>query len=132
MILNMTQHAMTPDQIADGACEPTPEIKARIVALLTFTTLPAPAEITLRASSLARIAKEVGATGALIGGAPYLMGSLELALEFEGIEPLYSYTERRAVEEHQPDGSVKKSQVFAHVGFVRVHPYGVRRADLTA
>jgi hypothetical protein len=124
-IINLTQHNMTPDQIGDGAVEPSPEVKQRIAALLTFAALPEPAEIEMRAAQIAQIAVEQGATAAVCGGAPYLMGALELALEAYGIKPLYSFTERRSVEETLPDGSVKKSQVFAHVGWVEVKPFGL-------
>jgi hypothetical protein len=52
-------------------------------------------------------------------GACYLM--ILFAIEHRLI-PIYSTTERRAVEEHQPDGSVKLTHEFRHRIFRR---YGV-------
>lgn len=47
-------------------------------------------------------------------GATYLM--VGFALE-EGFAPVYSTTSREAVEEHQPDGSVRMTHRFRHVRF---------------
>ena len=46
------------------------------------------------------------------------MAQLERRLRKVGIIPLYSFTERVSVEETLPDGSVKKSSVFKHAGWV--------------
>ena len=54
---------------------------------------------------------------AMIGGAPYLMAELEKALWNRGIEPVYSFSERKSVETEK-DGVVTKVNVFEHVGFV--------------
>ena len=54
---------------------------------------------------------------AMIGGAPYLMAELEKALWARGIEPAYSFSERKSVETEK-DGVVTKVNVFEHVGFV--------------
>ena len=118
-ILNLTQHNATPDQVAAGVMEP--QKKAEIQALLTFGELPDYGEITERARKLARIAKGAGATHALIGGAPYLMGALENALLAEGVAPMYAFSQRCCVETAHPDGTVTKSLVFKHQGFVTPH-----------
>lgn len=117
-ILNLTQHEPTIEQINAGVIEPTD--KAKVKELLTFTALPTKQEIRNRAKKLADLAARFGATEALIGGAPYLMRSLEVALQERDIQPLYSFTERKATEQIQPDGSVKKTQEFVHVGWVKV------------
>ena len=51
---------------------------------------------------------------------------LEEALMKRGIVPLYAFSRREVVETPLPDGSVKKTQVFRHLGFVtpRSCPYG--------
>ena len=54
---------------------------------------------------------------AMVGGAPYLMAELEKALWARGIEPVYSFSERKSVEAEK-DGVVTKVNVFEHVGFV--------------
>ena len=110
MIKNLTQHA--PSQGQDGVSAMDPAA----VELLNFGALPSIAEISARAQALADLA--VGCDYAMIGGAPYLMPALCAALIERKIQPLFAFTERKSVEETQPDGSVKKSSVFAHAGWV--------------
>lgn len=117
-IINLTQHPATADQAKAGVFEPAD--KKVIQQLLTFVSLPTQQDITNKASRLAQIAKEQGATHAMIGGAGYLMGSLESALVAVGISPLHAFSVRESVEEKQTDGSVVKKNVFRHVGFVQV------------
>lgn len=139
MILNLTQHPATPEQLAAGVFDPTPEERAEIVALLTFDELPQKGEIEDRADMLALTALAIlsarfralplceqerrledGECGyfAMMGGAPFLMLHLENELVDKGINPLYAFSVRESVEETLPDGSVKKTAVFRHKGFV--------------
>ena len=115
-ILNLTQHAATADQVADGVVEPTD--KAAVQALLTFEEMPQYLDVCRRAAALAEMAKVSGFTSVMIGGAPFFMAPLETALESLLITPYYSFTRRESVDVPQGDGSVKKTQVFKHVGFV--------------
>jgi len=55
---------------------------------------------------------------ALIGGVPYLMAPLERALRRRGVTPLYAFSRRESREETLPDGSVRKTATFRHMGFV--------------
>lgn len=114
-ILNLTQHMATPEQHSAGVVEPTDKNKVQV--LLTFTGIPQRAEILDRCHSLVSLAKLEGATHAMIGGAPYLMGPLEKELRFARIVPLYAFSERVSVEE-VVDGKTVKKSVFRHVGFV--------------
>lgn len=57
-------------------------------------------------------------TRVMIGGAPYLMGPLAETLREYGLEPVFAFTERVSVDEVQPDGSVRKTAVFKHSGWV--------------
>ena len=119
MILNLTNHPATPDQILGGVFEPT--VKRQVTDRLDFKTLPTKQEILDRAKALARIASSSAYPGlkfAMIGGAPYLMPELEKSLRRVGITPLYSFSERVSEEVHQADGSVTKTNVFKHIGFV--------------
>lgn len=133
-VLNLTQHVMTPEQGNAGVVEPR-MTKERIQALLTFEEIPSKAEIEARAKELARLAAEeasmysgetenyVWITKVMIGGAPYLMPALEKAiLECPGwgFRPVYAFSKRTSEEVPQPDGSVRKVQVFRHAGFVEV------------
>lgn len=113
-VYNLTQHVATPEQVSAGVTPeaPTEELKA----LLTFQSLPTLEEIAERAEKIADLA--AGYPAAMIGGAPYLMAPLEVALKKRGVEPVYAYSERRSVEKTLPDGSVQKTAVFEFKGFV--------------
>ena len=116
-IINLTQHVATAEQVTAGVFEPAD--KKAVQDLLTFNTAPSKPEMATRAEALAELAKGENAEAAMIGGAPYFMAPLELALTAAGIQPLYSFTERRATETLDPaTGEVKKTQVFIHAGFV--------------
>ena len=119
-ILNLTQHAPTPAQISAGVFDAPAELRGKILAELNFAEIPHAGEIYSRADEIARIAGEVGCEAAMIGGAPYLMGALECALENVGVKPLYSFTERVVHEVHNADGTVSKQTTIAHVGWVEV------------
>jgi len=112
-IINLTQHAATPEQKKDGVIDSTSLSK-----LLTFTTLPSPIEVQLRAQMLAQIAVDSNCSKAMIGGAPYLMAPLEDALKQAGIEPLYAFSKRQVKEVTKEDGTVEKTNIFVHQGFV--------------
>jgi len=55
----------------------------------------------------------------MIGGAPYLMATLEKALREVGLNPIYAFSQRVSIDKENPDGSVTKTMVFKHLGFVR-------------
>jgi hypothetical protein len=59
-----------------------------------------------------------GSIGAMIGGAPYLMAPLEEALRAADVVPMYAYSERVSKESASADGTVVKTNIFKHVGFV--------------
>ena len=115
-ILNLTQHTASSEQISDGVTEPSE--KSKVQQLLTFDSLPSQEELHERAQQLAEVAAAAKAKAAMIGGAPFFMGHLERALKERGVRPLYAFSQRASVEEKQPDGSVKKSAVFRHIGWV--------------
>lgn len=117
-ILNLTQRRATPEQIAAGVVEPDEENKKLIQSLLTFEKLPDREEIYKHARLLAILARKLGFHHAMIGGASYLMHHLEKTLAGRGIQSLYAFSKRETVEETLPDGSVQKTQVFRHTGFV--------------
>lgn len=131
MILNLTQHVVTPEQKAQLVVEPR-MCKTEIRELLTFEEIPSKEEIEARANKLAEIAvseanhyagetdNEIWITRVMIGGAPYLMGALEKAVKECGFTPVYAFSKRESEEIPQPDGSVRKVQVFRHCGFVEV------------
>lgn len=116
MILNLTQHIASPDQIEAGVIEPNDKLKVQMT--LTFETIPTREEILERCDALVAIAQANGASEVMIGGAPYLMAPLEKALRFARIKPVYSYTDRVSVDILQEDGSTKVEKVFKHLGWV--------------
>jgi hypothetical protein len=125
VIVNLTQHDATAEQLAAGVVELSPRRKAVVRALLTFDALPSAEEIAKRAHALAcHAGGHLGNRsvpfpwGAMIGGAPYLMGPLEAALKANSIEPRFAFSRRESVDEVQADGSVRKVAVFRHEGFV--------------
>lgn len=115
-VLNLTQHAATQDQLQDGVVD-LPN-KEELVSLLTFDNIPCVADLQYRADQIALLAK--GYKFAMIGGAPFFMSFLEQSLKFVDVEPVYAFSKRESQEQVQDDGSVKKVNVFRHVGFVRV------------
>lgn len=117
-IINLTQHTGTPEQ---GVVELPSESRKEVVNLITFDEVPTGAEMRRRARRIAEIATDHGANSAMIGGAPYFQRPLEEELREKGIEPVYAFSVREAVEQQLPDGSVRKTSVFRHAGFVR--PY---------
>lgn len=135
-ILNLTQHNATPAQITSGVVDLVGSDKDLLVKLLTFNTLPTVEEIESRAQKIAYIASDLMLEEknnwieegldeddfeqyyAMIGGAPFLMGPLEVALKKFDITPIYAFSVRDSVDVKQADGSVKKTAVFNHGGFI--------------
>lgn len=116
-IINLTQHRAAPEQVADGVREARD--RDGLEKLLTFAFPPTRAELVERATALAELAQSEGASAAMIGGAPYLMAPLEVALRAAGVKPLYAFAVRDSIEEPLPDGKgVSKVQVFRHAGWV--------------
>ena len=124
MIINLTQHNATPEQLTAGVVDVPAELKADLSALLTFTTLPAKeelSEVAMKVAAMAAICTQgTDAPAAMIGGAPFLMSALEVALRHHGIRPLYAFSERASEEVQQADGTVRKVNYFKHKGFVEV------------
>jgi len=114
-IVNLTQHEPTAEQTSAGVFNS--QYWNAIKKYGTFDAIPTYAGCFFRAKEIAQIAKASGATRAMIGGAPFFMRHLEDALRLQGIEALYAFSVRESVEETLPDGSVRKTNVFKHVGF---------------
>ena len=138
VILNLTQHQATPEQIEAGVYNPLqPEA---IKEALTFNTLPSKQEIEVKALTLSAIAAEevywqllktrakseeqldiesqMLGMQVMVGGAPYLMPYLEKALKDVNLKAVYAFSKRESIEVVMEDGSVKKTAVFKHLGFV--------------
>jgi hypothetical protein len=120
VILNFTQHKATPDQIEAGVWDLNEVNRAKLIELLTFNEIPTNREINNRATALTKLALAHShfGTKVMIGGTPYLMSTLEFVLTEAGMIPMYSFTKRQSVEVNNPDGTVTKTNVFKHVGFI--------------
>jgi hypothetical protein len=116
-ILNLTQHAATPDQLQAGVIDLPEDERNKLKKLLNFEKMPTAVEIRDRAAAIAEIA-EGKAVFAMIGGALFLMSSLERTLRSVGIYPIYAFSVRESVELTTPDGTVLKENKFRHEGFV--------------
>ena len=123
MILNLTQHATTPDQIEFGVVDLPEEQLITLRELLTFEDPPTMEEMEYRAEAIAVLAQnyhpepEAEYPEVMIGGAPFFMSTLESVLNTV-FTVLYAFSKRQVKEERQADGSVTKASVFKHVGFV--------------
>lgn len=137
LVINLTQHEMTGDQYKYND-ENLVEIKFKpyngtslgspdyVKRLLNFNAKPDKKEIISRAIALAAYASGLlnqakndgDRLYALIGGAPYLMAPLEEALKQEGITPLYAFSQRESIETVNADGTVVKTAVFKHKGYI--------------
>ena len=120
IVYNFTQHPCTIDQAVAGVQDLCDHDRAEIAAHLTFNEIPTVVDQQARAALLVGIARKVHATTVMLGGAPFFMGTLERAFLWAGIRPVYAFSQRESVEIPQPDGSVQKTQVFRHLGFVEV------------
>lgn len=128
--LNLTQHPATADQIAAGVVD-FEQHAERLRELLTLTS---PSEVNVKADRIialgAERARDQGAQRIMLGGHPALMASLEAAFLRRGFDVVYAFSRRRSVEETLPDGTVKKTSVFEHEGFVeRRATWAARTAD---
>jgi hypothetical protein len=122
MIVNLTQHPATPEQIAQGVVDLDPEDRAECARLLTFDELPTDEDLWVRADQLVELVKcsPVSEPGCrvMIGGAPFFMEPLATLLRREGYCPVFAFSRRESIEQMQADGSVRKVAVFRHMGFV--------------
>ena len=121
MIANLTQHAATADQITAGVRDMSADAKAALSALLTFVELPTGDDLRQRADAVVALLMEESdetPTTAMVGGAPYFMAPLVEALTHYGIRAVYSFTRRESLELVNADGSVSKTAIFCHIGWV--------------
>jgi len=88
-IFNLTKHYATWRERKMGVIEPGWKVKRDIIALLSFSVLPDQLMLDDRAHELAKIAKLSGCKKVLIGGAAFFMSTLEMALCYHGIEPIF-------------------------------------------
>lgn len=125
-ILNLTQHLATPDQVAAGVVDVSVRHREWLLAEITFESLPDAGEMLARARQIATLVQHYvkkddgvwNTPAVMIGGAPYFMPVLQRVLMQEGCEVLYAFARRESLDTVSPDGSIHKTSVFRHAGFV--------------
>lgn len=158
MIINLTQHSATPEQIAVGVVDVAD--RAKLWRLLTiqvggengFAALSEESQWTWMSNTaheiiqafvlpvVAQVTREhfaamaecapmdwddtralneriMPTVTAMVGGFPPLMVALVAMLRDNGCNPVVALSERVSQDETQPDGSVRKVNVFVHCGF---------------
>lgn len=130
-IINLTQHKATPDQILAGVEDTKGVTREKLIAALSFHTLPTPGDIEASMQTLLNIMLGYNPTaddkiGFMVGGAPYLMS--EMVVFANVFKLYYAFTQRVSIDIPQADGSVKKEFTFKHEGFV---PVTIPSAELT-
>ena len=123
-ILNLTQHKCTEDQKIAGVVDLDEEYYNKLCELLTFETIPTQDEMRNIAQTICYMVgiNEWGfgkdRPQAMIGGAPFFMSTLEATLISWSVVPVYAFSKRQSIETYMADGTVKKTSVFLHGGFV--------------
>lgn len=111
MIINLTQHPATSEQLAVGVIELPEDEQAAVNSLLEFTGLPTADDLDDRAESLAMLA---GMSGLLEDGAPFgalimidgpafFMSTLERTLIQHGFRPCHAVAGGFFEVEEKPD-----------------------------
>ena len=120
-VFNLTKHQMTQDQLEAGGVNVPAAQSAN--NLQDFMAVPSHEELESRANALMNLASAAGAElgdGVMIAGAMYFIPALVQAARNSGFTPTFSFTQRKAVEDKLPDGSVKLSYVFKHESWVHI------------
>ena len=126
MILNLTQHNATADQINVGINDLPVDFQTTLKGLLTFPTQYTRADLEYRALQIHELIRDMcgehfGAPpkhsldGVMIGGMPSFMPVLEATLVSKGIRVGYACTERQSIDK-EVDGKIIKTAVFVHAG----------------
>jgi len=117
-ILNLTQHAATEDQLAGGVIDLQGELKAALVAAITFPPVYDHDMLVSRAKRVVGIVRDaqVDCGHVMIGGMPSFMPVLQQVLQEAGYHVGYACTDRVSVDVPDGNGGVRKTSVFKHVG----------------
>ena len=122
-IMNLTQHIATPTQKEVGVFDLPDELRSELKELHTWENLPTRMEIAERIYHIKEFCEKLHAEfpdvrHAMIGGVPFMNWCWERELKYVDVIPMYAFSRRNTVETPQPDGTVKKTVVFEHLGFV--------------
>ena len=117
-IINLTQHAATEDQLNAGVLDLQGDLKAALVAAITFPPVYTHEELVSRAKRVLGICKDsqIDCGHVMIGGMPSFMPVLQNVLQSAGYRVGYACTDRVSVDVPDGNGGVRKTSVFKHVG----------------
>lgn len=123
IIWNLTQHLATPEQREVGVRDLPEELRQQLVEILTFDYLPDDEDLQIRCGELLVLIGSIHpmpapGTRFMIGGAPFFMEMLSAALRHSKLRPVFAFSKRESVEQAMPDGSIRKTAIFRHLGFV--------------
>lgn len=117
-IINLTQHAATEDQLVAGVIDLQGDLKAALVAAITFPPVYDHAELVSRAKRVVGVVRDsqIDAGHVMIGGMPSFMPVLQEVLQMSGYHVGYACTDRVSVDVPDGNGGIRKTSVFKHVG----------------
>jgi hypothetical protein len=126
-IFNLTRHAITPEQAADGAIDLTPDSYLELVDLLMADPTSNYVELIRRADRIAEICSieslrfcgDVSFAASIYQYAS-LSSVLISALKERGIAPLKANYARFSVEKTAGDGSLVEFPEWKHVGWTEL------------
>ena len=121
IIWNATQHSATPEQKEQGVMDLPAELKQQLSAALTFNELPTSQMLRMRSIQMVGTILAAGAKPGdrvMLGGAPFFMEEASHTVREAGMIPVFAFSLRESVEKTLPDGTVQKTAVFRHLGFV--------------
>jgi hypothetical protein len=124
VIINLTQHEATEDQKNAGVVNIDEKYKSVLIEALNFRAVPDMAAVMFATDQLALIMQWYdphlsGDVQFMVGGAPYLMACLTRYAPIYSM--LFACSDRVSEEQHMPDGSVRKVNVFKHIGFTPMY-----------
>ena len=125
-IINLTQHTATQSQLDAGVEELKPELKERLLKALNFIGVPTYKDIQEAADEMYHIMHKysycytcIDVPAFMVGGHPALMCALT---QFSSIYRMkFAASDRVSEEVIQEDGSVRKINVFKHIGFINMY-----------
>lgn len=125
-IINLTQHKATAEQLTLGVVDLPYSKREELQKLLTFEELDNGYIYVMkeRAERIADLAESAicdeNNRVVMIAGAPFFMSTLEKALSRRDIQVCYAFSRRESAETVNADGTVSKTAVFKHAGFIFV------------
>ena len=122
MILNLTQHNASEEQIQNGVIDLSGTYKEELTKALNFTNIPGTIEINERVQKICEIVNsfikehKLEHVKFMIGGALWLMKPL--IEELSKIGPVLFAFSKRETTEIQENGKTIKTTIFKHIGFI--------------